>query len=112
MAHLADELTNMALKIMASSIDWSKLDSKVVEGLMGDLSNAINEVGNMDTDRNGRVEAMKDYATQYAAQYGVELPDAFAEMAAIAMVDRFSGQGHVTPDEMAALFGAYLSKDK
>lgn len=112
MAHLADELTNMALKIMASSIDWSKMDSKVVEGLMGDLSNAINEVGNMDTDRNGRVEAMKDYATQYAAQYGVELPDAFAEMAAIAMVDRFSGQGHVTPDEMAALFGAYLSKDK
>lgn len=112
MAHLADELTNIALKIMASSIDWSKMDGEVVEGLMGDLSDAINNVGSMDTDRNGRVDAMKEYATHYAAQYGMELPDAFAEMAAIAIVDRFSGQGHVTPDEMAALLGAYVAKDK
>lgn len=112
MAHLADELTNLALRIMASAIDWSELDRDVFENLMGDLSDAMNKVGDMNTDREGRVEAMKEYARYYAAQYGVELPEALAEMAAIAMVDRLSGQGNVTPDDMADLFGGYLSGSK
>lgn len=111
-AHLAGELTNMALRIMAKGLQWSDFNSSQLEGLMGDLSDAMNLVNGMGTSYEDQVESMKEYTLYYAEQYGVTLPESLAEMAAVALVDRLGGQNRpITGEDMADIFDRYMNGD-
>ena len=109
MTHLCDELSNTALRIMASAIDWADFSSEVYNDLMGNLSEAMNVVNGMEgATFTEQVNSMTRYAMHYAQQYGFELPEAMAEMAATAMVEQLSGAGELDAEAMNAFFSYYL----
>ena len=111
-AHLAEELTNMALRIMAKGLKWSDFNAAQLENLMGDLSDAMNLVNGMGTSYEDQVESMKEYTLYYAQQYGVTLPESLAEMAAAALVDRLGGQNRpITGEDMEDIFDQYMKGD-
>lgn len=110
MAHLTGELTNMALRIMAHAIKASDFSDAKLDGLMQDLSEAMNLVNGMEGSYNDRVQSMKDYTLHYAAQYGVTIPTSLAEMAAAALVDRLGNQGELNGDDLSELFDEYLNR--
>jgi hypothetical protein len=108
MAHLADELTYIALRVMASAIEWQNFSDEIYGGLMGDLADAMNMVNGLDTDFADRVESMTEYTMQYAEQYGMELPESLAEMAATAIVQQMGGMEDVTASDFEAFLRYYL----
>ena len=93
MAHLAGKLTDMSLRIMMSAIEWSDISEQKLEGLMTDLSDALNEINIQSGSAEDRVEAMKEYTLQYAEKYGIKVPPALAEMASVALLDKLGDRG-------------------
>jgi hypothetical protein len=109
MAHLAAELSNTALRIMAEAIDWADISSDVYRDLMGNLSEAMNLVNGMEgASLTERVDTMTEYTLHYAEQYGVDIPESMARMAATAMVERLSGEGRLDADYLEDFFNQYL----
>ena len=109
-AGLTEQMTDMAIHIMASAIEASGFNDFKLDGLMTDLSGAVNLVNGMGSTNAERVQSMKEYTTYYAAKYGVDVPDSLAEMAAVAFVDKLGDSGgSVTADDLQALFDQYLS---
>ena len=109
-AGLTEQMTDMAIHIMASAIEASGFNDFKLDGLMTDLSGAVNLVNGMGSTNAERVNSMKEYTTYYAAKYGVNVPDSLAEMAAVAFVDKLGNSGgSVTADDLQALFDQYLS---
>lgn len=112
MAHLASELSNTALRIMAEAIDWADFSSDVYRDLMDNLSEAMNLVNGMEgATFSEQVDSMTRYTMHYAEQYGVELPYSMAKMAATAMVEQLSGEGQLTADHLEEFFNYYLNQD-
>ena len=112
MAHLAAELSNTALRIMAEAIDWADISSDVYKDLMGNLSEAMNLVNGMEGATFAeQVDSMTQYTMHYAEQYGVELPESMAKMAATAMVEQLAGNGNLTADHLEEFFNHYLNQD-
>lgn len=112
MAHLAAELSNTALRIMAEAIDWADISSDVYKDLMGNLSEAMNLVNGMEGATFAeQVDSMTQYTMHYAEQYGVELPESMAKMAATAMVEQLAGNGKLTADHLEEFFNHYLNQD-
>lgn len=112
MAHLAAELSNTALRIMAEAIDWADFSSDVYKDLMGNLSEAMNLVNGMEGATFAeQVDSMTRYTMHYAEQYGVQLPESMAKMAATAMVEQLSGDGQLTADHLEEFFNHYLNQD-
>lgn len=110
MAHLTDELGNTALRIMAATIDWANFTPEVYANLMDNLAEAMNLVNGMQgATFDQQVESMTRYAMHYAEQYGFELPEPMAEMAATAMVEQLSGSKSLDADAMDAFFSYYLN---
>ncbi len=108
MAHLADELTGTALRIMASAIDWQNFSSSVYENLMGDLTEVVNEVLDMsEATFEEQVSALTEHTIRCAEQYGVSLPVSMAEMAATAMVQQLGDVGELTPEKLEAFLAHY-----
>lgn len=109
-AGLTEQMTDMAIHIMASAIEASGFNDFKLDGLMTDLSGAVNLVNGMGSTNAERVESMKEYTTYYAKKYGVEVPDSLAEMAAVAFVDKLGNTGgKVTAEDLQGLFDQYLS---
>ncbi len=109
MAHLANEMTHVALNMMASALEFSDFSEQKLDSLMKDLSNSMNLVNGMGGTTEERVESMKDYTLYYAKMYGMELPDSLAEMAAVAFIDRLgSSGGKVTSDQLYDLINEYM----
>lgn len=112
MAHLAGELTNTALRLMAESIDWANFNSDIYENLMSNLSEAMNLVNGMEEAGFAeRVNSMTRYTLHYADQYGVEMPESMARMAATAMVEQLEGQGRLTARHMEEFLRHYMDQD-
>lgn len=112
MAHLAAELSNTALRIMAEAIDWADISSDVYKDLMGNLSEAMNLVNGMEGATFAeQVDTMTQYTMHYAEQYGVELPESMAKMAATAMVEQLAGNEKLTADHLEEFFNHYLNQD-
>ncbi|MBP3666887.1 MAG: CvpA family protein [Clostridia bacterium] len=112
MAHLAAELSNTALRIMAEAIDWADFSSDVYRDLMGNLSEAMNLVNGMEgATFSEQVDTMTRYTMHYAQQYGVELPESMAKMAATAMVEQLAGDGRLTADHLEEFFNHYMNRD-
>ncbi len=112
MAHLAGELSNTALRIMAEAIDWADFSSDVYRDLMDNLSEAMNLVNGMEGATFAeQVESMTRYTMHYAEQYGVELPEGMAKMAASAMVEQLAGNEKLTADHLEKFFNHYLNPD-
>jgi hypothetical protein len=110
--HLAGELTNMALRIMAKGLKMSDFSSSQLEDLMGDLSDAMNLVNGMSSSYEEQVQSMKEYTLHYAEQYGIALPESLAEMAAAALVDRLGNQdAPITGEDMEDIFDHYMNGD-
>lgn len=110
--HLAGELTNMALRIMAKGLKMSDFSSSQLENLMGDLSDAMNLVNGMSSSYEEQVQSMKEYTLHYAEQYGIALPESLAEMAAAALVDRLGNQdAPITGEDMEDIFDQYMNGD-
>lgn len=109
MAHLCDELSNTALRLMASAIDWANLSPEVYRDLMDNLSEAMNFVNGMEGAAfTEQVDAMTRYTLHYAEQYGIDLPESMAKMAATAMVEQLSGSGKLDADKLDEFFHYYL----
>ena len=110
MSHLASELSNTALRIMAEAIDWADFSPDVYRDLMGNLSEAMNLVNGMEgASFSEQVDTMTSYTLHYARQYGVDIPEGMARMAATAMVEQLSGDGQLTADHLEKLFNHYLN---
>lgn len=110
MAHLAGELTNVALRMMASALEFSDFNPAQMESLMNDLSDAMNLVNGMGTTNAERVESMKEYTLYYAKMYGMEIPDSLAEMAAVAFIDKLGNTGgRVTSEDLYDLLDQYMN---
>lgn len=108
MAHLCDDLTALALRMMVSAIEWSDLSDAVYSGLLENLADSLNLVNGMNnSSREEKIQAMTEYATYYMAQQGVQVPAGLAEMAAAQMVDQF-GDGQVTGTDLKDFFDRYL----
>ena len=54
---------------------------------------------------------MTRYTMHYAQQYGVELPEGMAKMAASAMVEQLAGNEKLTADHLEKFFNHYLNPD-
>ena len=109
MAPLAGELTNVALRMMASALEFSDFNELKLDGLMKDLSDAMNLVNGMGTTNAERVESMKEYTKYYAEMYGMKLPDSLAEMAAVAFIDKLGDTGgKITSDQLYDLLEQYM----
>lgn len=107
MVHLASKMTDMALSLMASALEYSDFDKTKLDGLMGDLSDALNSIKVSDMSNAERVESLKKYTLEYAEKYGVKLPNSLAEMAAVAFMEKLGGGGKVTPDDLYELLRQY-----
>jgi len=107
MAHLASKMTDMALSLMASALEHADFDKSKLDGLMGDLTDALNRVKFSDMSNAERVEAMKKYALEYAHKYGIKLPNSLAEMAAVAFMEKLGGGGKITSDDLYDLLKHY-----
>jgi hypothetical protein len=101
MDHLAGKLTDMSLRIMMSAIEWSDISEHKLEGLMTDLSGALNEINTQSGTAEERVQSMKEYTLQYAEKYGIQVPPALAEMASVALLDKLGDRGSsLTSDDL------------
>ena len=101
MDHLAGKLTDMSLRIMMSAIEWSDISEHKLEGLMTDLSGALNEINTQSGTAEERVQYMKEYTLQYAEKYGIQVPPALAEMASVALLDKLGDRGSsLTSDDL------------
>lgn len=110
MAHLCDELSDTALRIMASAIDWADFSPDVYRDLMDNLSEAMNLVNGMEGATFAeQVESMTQYTMHYAQQYGFEIPESMAKMAATAMVEQLSDSGKLDADALDEFFNYYLN---
>ncbi len=110
MAHLASELSNTALRVMAEAIDWADFSSDVYRDLMENFSEAMNLVNDMEGATFAeQVDTMTRYTLLYAEQYGVNIPEGMAKMAATAMVEQLSGDGQLTADHLDEFFNHYLN---
>ena len=111
MKPVEQELNNVALRIMAEAIDWANFAPDTYRDLMDNLSEAMNLVNGMeDASFDQRVETLTEYTLHYAEQYGVELPEGMAQMAATAMVEQLSTDGKLTADHLEEFFNHYLGK--
>ena len=107
-APLADRMTDVAVEMMSSAIDFSNFDQTQLDGLMTHLSDAVNRANGMGSTNEERVNHMKDATLYYAEMYGVNVPDSLAEMAAVALIDKLGNKGdRVTPDDLRELFKVY-----
>ncbi len=112
MKPVEEELSNVALRIMAEAIDWADFAPDTYRELMDDLSEAMNLINGMDgSDFDTKVQTLTDYTLHYAEQYGVELPESMAKMAATAMIEQLSGEGTLTPEHLEKFFNHYLGKE-
>jgi hypothetical protein len=97
---------------MAEAIDWADFSSDVYRDLMDNLSEAMNLVNGMEGATFAeQVESMTRYTMHYAEQYGVELPEGMAKMAASAMVEQLAGNEKLTADHLEKFFNHYLNPD-
>ena len=111
MKPVEEELSNVALRIMAEAIDWADFAPDTYRELMDDLSEAMNLINGMDgANFDTKVDTLTDYTLHYAEQYGVELPESMAKMAASAMIEQLSGEGTLTPEHLETFFNHYLGK--
>ena len=111
MRPVEQELNNVALRIMAETIDWANFAPDTYRDLMDNLSEAMNLVNGMEgASFEERVESMTEYTLHYAEKYGVELPEGMAKMAATAMVEQLSGDGTLSADQLEEFFNHYLGK--
>ena len=111
MKPVEEELSNVALRIMAEAIDWADFAPDTYRALMDDLSEAMNLINGMDgANFDTKVDTLTDYTLHYAEQYGVELPESMAKMAASAMIEQLSGEGTLTPEHLETFFNHYLGK--
>ncbi|MBQ7909921.1 MAG: hypothetical protein IJ363_03935, partial [Clostridia bacterium] len=111
MKPVEEELSNVALRIMAEAIDWADFAPDTYRALMDDLSEAMNLINGMDgANFDTKVDTLTDYTLHYAEQYGVELPESMAKMAATAMIEQLSGEGTLTPEHLEKFFNHYLGK--
>lgn len=111
MTPVVDELSNVSLRIMAEAIDWADFAPDTYRELMDEFADAMNFINDMENAGfDERVEALTDYTTRYAEEYGVELPEGLAHMVATAMVEQLGTGGTLTADQMEEFFNYYLGK--
>jgi hypothetical protein len=109
MRPVEQELNNVALRIMAETIDWANFAPDTYRDLMASLSEAMNLVNGMEgATFDERVETHTEYTMHYAEQYGMELPESMAQMAATAMIQQLTTDGQLSADHLEEFFNHYL----
>jgi hypothetical protein len=109
MRPVEQELNNVALRIMAETIDWANFAPDTYRDLMDSLSEAMNLVNGMEgATFDERVETLTEYTMHYAEQYGMELPESMAQMAATAMIQQLTTDGQLSADHLEEFFNHYL----
>ncbi len=108
MAHLADRLTGTAMQLMAKAIDWADFKPGQYEALLGDLTGAITEIGEMgERSFEEQVGQLTDYTVQIAERYGIKIPESMAEMAATTMLSQLGSVEDLTAEDLEQFFNQY-----
>ncbi len=108
-APLANKMTDVAVHMMASAIDDAGFEKNKLKDLMTNLSDSMNRINRMDLSNAERVAHMKEYTKYYTEMYGIKMPGALAEMAAVAFVEKLGGaNGQITADQIYSLFDVYI----
>jgi hypothetical protein len=77
---------------------------------MNNLSEAMNLVNGMEgATFNQQVDSMTQYTMHYAQEYGFDIPESMAKMAATAMVEQLSGSGKLDAEALDEFFDYYLN---
>ena len=96
---------------MAESINLADFAPETYRDLMDSLSEAMNLVNGMEgASFDERVETLTEYTMHYAEQYGVELPESMAKMAATAMIEQLTTDGQLSGDHLEEFFNHYWGK--
>ncbi len=109
MAHLADELTSTAMQLMVRAIDWTNIPSDQYEEMMGGLSEAISDIGARgDMSFEEQVGLLTEYTVEMGYDYGIEIPESVAEMAATTMLGQLGSIEDLTSEDLQKFLAQYV----
>ncbi len=108
-APLANKMTEVAIHMMASAIEDAGFERNQLKNLMTDLSESMNRINRMGLTDADWVGHMTEYTQYYTSMYGIKMPEALAEMASIAFVEKLGKTNTgITADQIYSLFDMYI----
>ncbi len=112
MAHLADRLTVTAMQLMMKAIDWSGIHSEDYREMLGGLSEAISDIGGTEgMTFEEQVGALTEYTVEMGEEYGIQIPESMAEMAASTMLGQLGSLEELTPEDLEKFLNQYVQQD-
>lgn len=106
MAHISAAVYQMALKATASAIDFSLLGDDY-DALMENMADTWNTISRKSYDY--QVEYITRNAQEYAAEYGVEIPESAAQVTAQAIAEWFADDDEITASDIDYFINYYAS---
>lgn len=108
MAHITAAVYQMALKATASAIDLSLLGDDY-DALMENMADTWNTISRKSYDY--QVEYITRNAQEYAAEYGVEIPESAAQITAQAIAEWFADDDEITASDIDYFINYYASSN-
>ncbi|MBE6693758.1 MAG: hypothetical protein E7589_03225 [Ruminococcaceae bacterium] len=106
-APLADEIIDMGLRVVATSIGKVELGSdEQYDALVGEISNSLTNTLSMSEDE--RDEYIKESIKTAFTDYGTEIPEDVALTCADKMIAELGGDGEITDEEVHAYLDSYV----
>ncbi|MBQ9162283.1 MAG: hypothetical protein IJX74_03310 [Clostridia bacterium] len=106
-APLADEITDMGMRVVASSIGKVELGSdEQYDKLVGELSNSLNST--LDMSKEERDEYVKESMKTAFVDYGMEVPEDVALTFSDKMITDLGSDGEITDEEVHAYLDSYV----
>ena len=109
MASLTDILYRTAMRSLVDTIKFDGYDVDEYKGLMENITGQLNRLQGQKTEK--KVETLTDYAVEYMGDYGVEVPEAVAEMVVSAMIKEIpeDENGYIDPSKVEEFFDKYYT---
>jgi hypothetical protein len=106
MAHITAAVYQMALRATASAIDLTLLGDDY-DALMENMADTWNTISRKSYDY--QVEYLTRNAQEYAADYGVDIPESAAQVTAQAIVEWFADDDEITASDIDYFINYYSS---
>ena len=109
-APLADEITDMGMRVVASSIGKVELGSdEQYDTLVSGLSSSLND--SLDMSKEERDEYVKEAVKTAFVDYEMEIPEDVALTFSDKMIKDLGGDGEITDEEVHAYLDSYVVVD-
>ncbi len=101
MQPLTVQLVDTSLSVMSKAFNTANLTEEQRTQFMSLLAESVNRVNGMGgSSFDQKVEAMASDTVHYAKQYGIEIPEGVADMAATSMLQQLGEQKNMTAGQM------------